>query len=89
MEEIKLTEKEIQALIDLRQDVSNLYIQLGQLYIQKKELLEEYDKKEKELLTDSQSLKERETKLYNEIGDKYGHGNVNLETGVFTPTQES
>lgn len=85
MEEIKLNQDEIKKLVDLRTEVSNLYIQIGQLYVQRKEMLDDFDKKEKELMLSSESLKKKETKLYNEIGDRYGYGNVNLETGVFTP----
>ena len=89
MEEIKLTEKEIKLLVDLRHDVSQLYVQIGQFYLQKKDTLNELDKREEKLLSESRELKERETIIYNEIGDKYGHGNINLETGVFTPINEN
>lgn len=88
MEDIKLTAGELKDLIDLRTDVTNMLINLGQLAMEKKQILKEIGEKETEILSSQEPLKKRETDLYSSIGNKYGEGNVNLESGVFSPSEK-
>jgi hypothetical protein len=48
--EIKFTEEEVGKINSLRQDVSNLFVQLGQLQVEKRRRVEEIEKLENELL---------------------------------------
>lgn len=88
MAEIKLTAGELKDLVDLRSDVTNMLINLGQLAMERKQIQKEIDNKETEILSSQEELKKRETDLYSTIGAKYGEGNVDLETGVFTPNEK-
>jgi hypothetical protein len=85
MEKINLTEEELKELVQLRTDISNMYIQLGQLSLQKSDYLKQIKEQEYEILKTQDELKERERVIYSNIGNKYGEGNVDLESGVFTP----
>ena len=88
MAEKKLTKEELKKLVKLREDISNLYIQVGQIHFQKVEALKSFKVKEDEFQVEQEKLKEREIELYTKIGKKYGKGNIDLESGLFTPIIE-
>jgi hypothetical protein len=84
-EQTKFTEEEIQKINQLRQDVSNVFYQLGQISIEKKQLIDEATKKENELFQKHIELIEFEQTLFKELNQKYGDGDYDPITGVFTP----
>ena len=84
-EQIKFTEEEIQKINQLRQDVSNVFYQLGQISIEKKKLIDEVTENEKELFQKHTELIEFEQTLFKELNQKYGDGDYDPITGVFTP----
>ena len=84
-EQIKFTEEEIQKINQLRQDVSNVFYQLGQISIEKKKLIDEVTQNEKELFQKHTELIEFEQTLFKELNEKYGDGDYDPITGVFTP----
>ena len=84
-EQIKFTEEEIQKINQLRQDVSNVFYQLGQISIEKKKLIDEITQNEKELFQKHIELIEFEQTLFKELNEKYGDGDYDPITGVFTP----
>jgi len=85
-EQIKFTEEEIQQINKLRQDVSNVFYELGQLSIEKKRLVDEANEKENELFQKHIELIEFEQTLFKTLNEKYGDGNYDPLTGMFTPT---
>jgi hypothetical protein len=75
----KLTENELERLHQVRKDSLEIASALGELQYQKTvlELLME-DQKQK-----IKDLKKSETLLFEELKDKYGNININIETGEF------
>jgi septal ring factor EnvC (AmiA/AmiB activator) len=66
----KLTEEELQQIKDIKQQYTNLSLSLGEIELQKFQLLN----------TQSQ-LFENETKLVKQLTEKYGEGTINIQTG--------
>ena len=85
-----LTETELSALRELREQYALLTTQFGQLKIEKR-LIEKELQRLNELETQFEeqydSIIESEISLVKQIEDSYGQGNVDLETGMFTPAQ--
>jgi hypothetical protein len=75
----KLTENELERIHQVRKDSLEIASALGELQYQKTvlELLME-DQKEK-----IKDLKKSERLLFEELKDKYGNVNINIETGEF------
>lgn len=87
-EPIKFTEEEVGQISQLRQEVSQVFIQLGQLTLERKKRLEELDNFESQLQQAHQSLVEKEQELFKSLNEKYGDGNYDPTTGIFTPLEE-
>ena len=75
---IKLQENELERIKSTQGDITNLTYSLGQLEVQKASILVEIDK-----------VQVRQNELGKELNDKYGEGNINLETGELTLTEPS
>jgi hypothetical protein len=90
-DEIKFTEKELQTLNDLQVKYNTITNQFGQLAIAKLNL-----EKQTELVNDQEfklqeeldQAREQEQEVLNEITEKYGPGQLDPQSGVFTPTTE-
>lgn len=79
---MKLEEKEIKQLTDLKLDFDNLVQTIGSIEIQIMNL-----KLQKEKLKDNlEKIREEETTLGKELEEKYGNGTISLETGEFSPS---
>ena len=85
-EQIKFTDEEISQINKLRDDVSVVFLELGQLHLEKKRKIDEFNSIESNLLETHSKLVEFETNLFKSLNEKYGDGNYDPETGVFTPT---
>lgn len=81
MEPTKLTEEEVTTLKDLQQRSGQIAQQLGAFELQRLNL-ESQRKTVEELFT---QLRNEELELSQVLYQKYGDGNLNLETGEFTP----
>jgi len=87
---ITLTESELNALKELREKYALSTTQFGQLKIEKRLLEKELDKLnrlEEEFERQYDVIIETEVALVKQIEEAYGQGNVDLETGMFTPIQ--
>ena len=87
---ITLTESELNALRELREKYALSTTQFGQLKIEKRLIskeLERLDRLEEEFESQYDALIETEVALVKQIEETYGQGNVDLETGIFTPVQ--
>ena len=84
-EVIKFTEEEMKNINDLRNDVSQVFVKLGQISIERTNRLKELDTTESELFAKHAELVEFEQDLFKGLNEKYGDGNFNPETGEFTP----
>ena len=90
-EEIKFTDEELKSLSELSQGYQNIQSAFGQLRVQKilleqqKESLEEAEVK---MEADYAENQQKERDLVKELNDKYGPGQLDPQSGVFTPTPE-
>ena len=87
-EEVKFTEEELQQLGGLQQSYQNIQATFGQLRVQRILLeqqmnnLEETENSVEEEYTKAQ---ENERTFVKSLNDKYGPGQLDPATGVFTP----
>lgn len=72
MENIKLSEKELQELKDLRTKANELVFTLGQL-----------EAKKLSLHDDLKDIKKEQDKIGKDLYEKYGDGEINLAEGEF------
>ena len=87
---ITLTESELNALRELREKYALSTTQFGQLKIEKRLIskeLERLDRLEEEFESQYDAIIQTEVALVKQIEETYGQGNVDLETGIFTPVQ--
>lgn len=78
--ERKLTENELQKVIDINSQYSSLFIELGQVSYRI-----DQDLKTKEFLTSKiASIQTQEEALAKELNEKYGKGSIDLNTGVIS-----
>ena len=85
---ITFTENELKSLQELRQGYERVQNQLGSLQISKLNLTAQLDTIDDETLRlESQylALREKEQTMVNELNEKYGAGNLDPASGVFTP----
>ena len=89
--EIKFTEDELKTLGDLQVSYSTITNKFGQLTIAKLNIdrqLELMGDEEDKLNGELESARDEEQKILNEITEKYGPGQLDPQSGVFTPTTE-
>ena len=80
-EEIKFTEEELKSLSDLQQSYQRITNSYGQIALAKHNLEEQ----EAPVKSEFENTRQQEQKLLNSITEKYGPGQLNPQTGVFTP----
>ena len=92
-QETKFSEEELKSLQDLQTSYQQKQLQFGQLKVQKLLVQQQFDaieKQEEQIEVDYAGVQEQERKLVKELNEKYGPGNLDPATGVFTPApQES
>ena len=81
---VKLTKDEIKEIGDLRRSISNVTLVIGETEI----AFENLGIRKRELLSRLLKLSEKQSDFAKKLEDKYGNGNVNLDTGEFTPIQK-
>ena len=80
-EEIKFTEEELKSLGDLQQAYQRITNSYGQIALAKHNLEEQ----EAAVKSELENTRKQEQNLLNSITEKYGPGQLNPQTGVFTP----
>jgi len=86
--ETKFTDEELQTLRELQDGYSEKSAQFGQLKIQKllvQQQLDALESTEVQMESDYSALQEREREIVKGLNEKYGPGNLDPATGVFTP----
>ena len=87
-EPIKFTEPELKEVNSLQGTYVNIQNALGQLSISRIRLqqqIEEFDKAEGNLTKQFSETQEKEREFIDKINKKYGDGNLDINSGVFTP----
>jgi len=90
-DEVKFTEEELQSLNDLQVKYNTITNQFGQLAIAKLNLekqTEVVNDQEFKLQEELEQAREEEQGILNDITEKYGPGQLDPQSGVFTPTTE-
>ena len=77
----KLTKDEIKEIGDIRSSISNVTIAIGETEIAFANL----EIRKNELLSNLKKLSEKQNEFAQKLESKYGKGNVNIDTGEFTP----
>ena len=86
--EIKFTKDEIKSLNELKAGYDNIQLSLGRLEvirIQTENKLEQISNERLRLETQYSNLVNDEKLILDELNEKYGPGNLDPTTGVFTP----
>ena len=87
--EVKFTDDEMKSLQDLQTGYQEKTTTLGQLSVQRILLNQQIDSLEQSMETvekEYKTLQETERDLVKKLNDKYGPGQLDPATGVFTPT---
>ena len=87
-QETKFSEKELKSLQELQTSYQQKQLQFGQLRVQRllvQQQLDAIDDTEAKLEVEYGEVQETERKLVEELNKKYGPGNLDPATGVFTP----
>ena len=84
----KFSEEELKSLQDLQNSYQGKQLQFGQLEVQRllvAQQLEQLDNAKAKLEVEYGEVQETERKLVADLNKKYGPGNLDPATGVFTP----
>ena len=87
-EEVKFTQEEMNQLTELQQTYTAVQNAFGQLSVSRIRLDQEVtaaDEAEDRLRSDFAATQQKEREFVESISKKYGDGNLDLNTGVFTP----
>lgn len=76
----KLTQEELGWITSLQADYSKITYELGSIEVQRKEL----DIKRNDIITLYDKCKEREKFFIGTLNEKYGVGEINIQTGEIT-----
>ena len=87
-QETKFSEKELKSLQDLQNSYQQKQLQFGQLEVQRllvSQQLEQLDNAKAKLEVEYGEVQETERTLVQDLNKKYGPGNLDPASGVFTP----
>ena len=87
-DEIKFTDEELKSLQELSQSYQNIQASFGQLKVQKilnQQQADALEEAEVKMDSDYKEIQDNERKLVEELNEKYGPGQLDPQTGVFTP----
>ena len=90
-EEIKFSEEELKSLQELSQSYQNIQASFGQMKVQKilnQQQADALEEAEVKMDADYKDIQDNERKLVEELNEKYGPGQLDPQTGVFTPTPQ-
>ena len=82
-EQIKFTEEEVQEIQNLRAQLQISFQRIGELDIRRREL----DNARTQLLSQYDEIRKQEQQIFTKLNEKYGDGNYDPETNIFTPIQ--
>ena len=87
-EEVKFSQEEMSQLTELQQTYTTIQNTFGQLSVNRIRLEQELsslDEADVRLKSDFAATQQKEREFVDSINKKYGDGNLDLNTGVFTP----
>jgi hypothetical protein len=90
-DEIKFSDEELKSLQDLSQSYQNIQASFGQLKVQKilnQQQSEALEEAEVKMDADYKDIQDKERELVQQLNEKYGPGQLDPQTGVFTPVPQ-
>ena len=87
--EVKFTDDELKSLQDLQTNYQEKQVALGQLSVQRilvNQQMEGLEMRQDELETEYTAVQQEERDLFQKLNEKYGPGQLDPQTGVFTST---
>ena len=87
--EIKFSDNELKSLNDLRDKYTSAQLRLGQLEVQRLTLnqqIQNLDNEKIKIETEYVEIQKEESQIVNSLNEKYGPGNLDPNSGVFTPS---
>ena len=87
--EVKFTDDELKSLQDLQTNYQEKQVALGQLSVQRilvNQQMEVLAIRQEELETEYTAVQQEERDLVQKLNEKYGPGQLDPQTGVFTST---
>ena len=90
-DEIKFTDEELKSLQELSQNYQNIQASFGQIRVQKilaEQQADALEEAEVKMEADYKDIQDSERKLVEELNEKYGPGQLDPQTGVFTPVPQ-
>ena len=87
-DEIKFSDEELKSLQDLSQSYQNIQASFGQIKVQKilnQQQADALEEAEVKMDADYKDIQDNERKLVEDLNEKYGPGQLDPQTGVFTP----
>ena len=88
MSEVKFTDEELKSLQDIQSSYQNIQMRMGNLkmqQIQHEKAADQLENLEESLLDELSSLQDTEQQLAQTFNEKYGQGQLDPKTGIFTP----
>ena len=92
MPETKFSEKELKEVNDLQGTYLRLQNTLGQISVGRirvEQQLSEFDRAEETVVKQFEETQQKERDFISSINKKYGDGNLDITTGVFTPKSKT
>ena len=89
-EKIKFNDEELKQLESLQNDYSQKQVELGQVHVQRlllNQQLAELQNRQSEIEQQYIEIQGREKQMVDVLNEKYGAGQLDPETGVFTPAK--
>lgn len=86
----KLTPEELQSIKDLQSKYNQTIFEVGAAEAQLivfQENISKLQEAKKGLVADLATIERKESELVKSLQEKYGEGNINIETGEITPAQ--
>ena len=83
MENKKLSQDELNEIVQLRNEFANVFASIGSIQSRIKELEEENESN----YTSLKEIQKKEEVLFEKLKNNYGEGNIDLVTGEFKPIQ--
>jgi len=84
----KLTQEEIQSIQDLQARYNQTIFEIGAAEAQLivfQEQMNKLNEDKKNLVSDLKSIEQKESELVKSLQEKYGQGNIDIQTGEITP----
>ena len=88
--EMKFSDDELQSLQDLQNGYQEKQAMLGQIAVQRiivSQQMDALEARQTELETEYEAVQQDERDLVQKLNEKYGPGQLDPQTGVFTPTE--